>query len=348
MSDNSSLTPQEVADILKIAKTTVYELIKRGELNAYRIGRRVRVELSDVEEYKNRSKNMSNIKNKVSNTNNIAQTNIIKNITTDNSYIPNYNNIINNSYNSNENQQIKTNYTPQSSNILLIAGEDIILDTLSRYLSKHPKGSRTALSCVSSYRSLVNLYEGEAHIAACHLWDSNTDEYNVPYVEKFLPGIPALIIHLVSRIQGFYVQKGNPKNITSWEDLRRNDITFANRENGAGTRVLLDQHLKSLGISGKDIKGYSDKYLTHVAVASIVSSGKADFGLGIEKTAHQIQNIDFIPLQKERYELILKKEDLNIIPFDALIDILHSENFKMELNGIEGYDLSEIGKITEV
>lgn len=347
MSENSSLTPQEVADILKIAKTTVYELIKRGELNAYRIGRRVRVELSDVEDYKNRSKNINNIQNKALNINNVNENNLTKINNKYNNYIPDDNNIIN-SYNLNEVQQISTNYNSQLSNILLISGEDIILDTLSRYLSKHPKGSRTALSCVSSYRSLVNLYEGEAHIAACHLWDSNTNQYNISYVEKFLPGIPTIIIHLVSRIEGFYVQKGNPKKINGWEDLKRKDIIFANRENGAGTRVLLDQHLKSLGISSKDIKGYNDKYLTHVAVASIVSSGKADFGLGIEKTVHQIPDIDFIPLQKERYELILKKEDLDNIPFDALIDILHSENFKMELNGVKGYDLSEIGKITEV
>jgi len=345
MSENSSLTPQEVADILKIAKTTVYELIKRGELNAYRIGRRVRVELSDVEDYKNRSKNLNNPKNKISNTNNNTGNNITKNIITDN----NYNNNIASLYNLNEFQEIKTNYNPQSrTNTLLIAGEDIILDTLSRYLSKHPKGSRTALSCVSSYRSLVNLYEGEAQIAACHLWDSETDEYNISYVKKFLPGISAIIVHLVSRVQGFYVQKGNPKKITGWEDLKRKDITFANRENGAGTRVLLDQHLKLLGLSSKDLRGYNEKYLTHVAVASIVSSGKADFGLGVEKTAYQIPDIEFIPLQKERYELILKKEYLHSIPFDALIDILHSENFKMELQGIKGYNLSEIGKITEV
>ncbi|AGK96065.1 substrate-binding domain-containing protein [Clostridium pasteurianum] len=345
MSENSSLTPQEVADILKIAKTTVYELIKRGELNAYRIGRRVRVEQSDVEDYKNRSKNLNNVNIKGFNNNNIS-----KNKTINSTPILNFNNNdIIKTYNSNGEEQIKTNYnTILNNNIVLMAGEDVLLDILSRYLSSHPKGAKTMLSCVSSYKSLVSLYEGEAQIATCHLWDGKTGEYNIPYIEKLLPGIPAVIVHLSSRTQGFYVKKGNPKKIKNWEDLRRKDITIANRENGSGTRVLLDQHLKLLGISSQDIKGYNEKYLTHLTVASVVSSGKADLGLGIEKAAFQVQGIDFIPLQKEKYDLVIKKEDLNNLPFKALIEILNSENFRIELDGIGGYDLSETGKIVEI
>lgn len=332
MGENSSLTPQEVADILKIAKTTVYELIKRGELNAYRIGRRVRVEQSDVEDYKNKSKNL-----------NINITNSKNNITNRIN-----NNEVLSTYNSDSKDRVETKYTSSSHNSsLLIAGEDVLLDILSRYLARHPKGAKTVLSCVSSYRSLVNLYEGEAQIAACHLWDGKTGEYNIPYVEKFLPGIPVILVHLACRMQGFYVKKGNPKGFKGWEDLKRNDITIVNRENGSGTRVLLDQHLKLLGISGNDVNGYNEKYLTHLAIASIVSRGKADLALGIEKAASQVQGIDFIPLQKERYDLVIKKEDLNKLPFEALIDILRSQNFKIELEGIGGYDLSEIGKITE-
>lgn len=334
MEENSSLTPQEVADILKIAKTTVYELIKRGELNAYRIGRRVRVEQSDVDDYKNRSKNLNNtaITNKKYNINNTSH--IINN-----DEVPN-------TYNLDSKDRVEDRYTSSAHNSsILIAGEDVLLDILSRYLARHPNGKKTVLSCVSSYRSLVNLYEDEAQIAACHLWDGKTGEYNIPYVEKLLPGIPVILVHLACRMQGFYVQKGNPKGIKGWEDLKRNDITIVNRENGSGTRVLLDQHLKLLGISGNDVNGYNEKYLTHLAIASIVSRGKADLALGIEKAASQVQGLDFIPLQKESYDLVIKKANLKKLPFEALIEVLRSENFKIELEGIGGYDLSETGKI---
>ncbi|MFT8315576.1 MAG: helix-turn-helix transcriptional regulator [Clostridium sp.] len=341
MSENSSLTPQEVADILKIAKTTVYELIKRGELKAYRIGRRVRVEQSDVEDYKNRSKNL--------NSNTVNKKNNININTASNNKVSSINNKISNTHNMDLKETIENEYKQQThNNSLLIAGEDALLDILSRYLARHPNGAKTVLSCVSSYKSLVNLYEGEAQIATCHLWDYKTGEYNIPYVEKLLPGIPVILVHLACRIEGFYVKKGNPKGFKGWEDLKRKDITIVNRENGSGTRVLLDQHLKLLGITAKNIKGYNENYLTHLAVASVVSHGNADLGLGIEKAVLQVPGIDFIPLQKERYDLVMKKDDLNKLPFEALIDILGSENFKIELEGIGGYDLSETGKIIEL
>jgi len=53
---DSALTPVEVAKMLKISKNTVYELVKRGELNSYRVGNKLRIEMNDIEEYKNKSK----------------------------------------------------------------------------------------------------------------------------------------------------------------------------------------------------------------------------------------------------------------------------------------------------
>ncbi len=53
MSEDQPLTPQEVADTLRVAKNTVYELVKRGELAAYRVGNKFRFNASDVTAYKN-------------------------------------------------------------------------------------------------------------------------------------------------------------------------------------------------------------------------------------------------------------------------------------------------------
>lgn len=317
MVEKSSLTPQEVADILKIAKTTVYELIKRGELNAYRIGRKFRVELSDVEAYKKSQKNISSI--------NVEVPSPIKTSETILTPAPS--------------SEISDNKE------LLICGQDILLDILSLYLEKRLKGIKISRSYIGSYRSLVNLYEGEAQIATCHLWDGDSGQYNVPYVRRLLPGTPAVIIHIACRMQGFYVAKGNPKGIKGWDDLKRPDITIINRERGSGTRVLLDEHLRLMGITGSSIKGYNRECMTHLAVASTVSRGGADLALGNEKAGLQVQGIDFIPLQKERYELVMKREDMGKPPFKALMEILGSEEFKTELYGIGGYDLTETGRI---
>lgn len=56
MDSLSSLTPVEVAELLKITKNTVYELIKRGELPSYKVGKKIRVDTKDVEEYINSQK----------------------------------------------------------------------------------------------------------------------------------------------------------------------------------------------------------------------------------------------------------------------------------------------------
>ena len=133
------------------------------------------------------------------------------------------------------------------------------------------------------------------------------------------------------------------KNIN--EDLKRKNITLINREKGAGSRVLLDEHLRLLNIYGSSINGYDKETESHLTIASTVSRGMADVGVGIEKIASQVEGVDFIPLQKERYELVIKKEDMETPVVQAIFDILRSDEFKAEFRSIGGYDISEMGKV---
>ncbi|MHC1682785.1 MAG: substrate-binding domain-containing protein [Clostridiaceae bacterium] len=321
MKSNSGLSTQEVAEILNISKNTVYELIRRGELPSYRIGRKVRIDEIDIEEYKNKSRTIGKqpVQNNFEQRNNTNVTNINP------SKIPSI-----------------TNYK----NDFIICGQDILLDVLTRHLERHPKGLQALRCYIGSYNGLVELYRGNVTIATSHLWDGDSGEYNLSYVRRILPGVPCVIVHLVCRMQGFYVAKGNPKNITKWEDLTRNDILMVNREKGCGVRVLIDEKLRNLKISHKDINGYENEQLSHLAVASTVARGDADVGVGNEKAALQVQDVDFVSLQKERYDLIIKQEDMDLPPVQALLEILKSKEFQLELQGIGGYDLSETGKIT--
>ncbi|WP_411680661.1 substrate-binding domain-containing protein [Clostridium thailandense] len=317
MLEDTSLTPQEVANKLKIAKNTVYELIKRGELNGYKVGKKIRIDLKDVEEYKNRTKQIK-IKNTDINQN--APSKFIKTSSL----------LLEDIY---------------SNDGFIICGQDMLLDILSRYLELHPNGVHALRSYTGSYNGLLALYQGNVQVATSHLWDGDSNQYNIPYVRRLVPGIPTVIIHLACRMQGFYVAKGNPKNIRTWEDLKKPNIIIINREKGCGTRILLDEQLRKLNIDRYKIKGYNKEVFSHLAVASSVARGSADVGLGNEKTSLQVQNIDFIPLQNERYELVIKKEDLNKPAFKAIIDIVRSKEFKTELLGIGGYVITETGNI---
>ena len=319
MEANSGLTTQEVAQILNISKNTVYELIKRGELPSYRVGRKVRIDEIDIEAYKNKSRTSPK--------------------TTINS-LEKTNSLLRSQSNSKKFLSV-SNYKGE----FIICGQDILLDVLTRHLELHPKGLQALRCYIGSYNGLVELYRGNVTIATAHLWDGDTGVYNIPYVRRILPGVPCVIVNLVYRMQGFYVAKGNPKNITTWEDLTRPDVLMINREKGCGVRVLIDEKLCKLGIPWQSIKGYESECLSHLAVASTVARGEADVAVGNEKAALQVQNVQFVPLQKERYDLIIKKDDINKHEFQAVLEILNSKNFQKELIGIGGYDISDIGKI---
>ena len=313
MHDNRPLTPQEIAEILKISKSTVYDLMKRRELNSYRVGKKLRVDLADVEKYKNKTKDSSPV-----NTVYVSNKNISPVVHEDEYY---------------------------KNNTLIISGQDVILDILCRLLNKHPAGIRTLRSYEGSYNAIYALYKGEVQVATAHMWDSKTGEYNVPYIKSMLPGIPAVVIRLVSRMQGFYVAKGNPKGIKEWNDLLRPDISIVNREKGSGTRILLDEHLRLMNVTSKSINGYARECQSHIAVASTVARGEADLGIGNEKASLQVNDIDFIPIQVEQYDMIIKKEDINSSAGEAIFSILQSDDFKNQLQGLGGYDIAELGTI---
>lgn len=318
MKEDISLTPEEVAGILKIAKNTVYELIKRGELQGYRIGRKIRVDPKDVDNYKNRGKR--------------SESNPFQGPIEATFVIPP--------------PQLKRSIQPVPGQELVICGQDTILDILTRHLERHPDGSRALRHHVGSFAGLLALYHGQAHMAAIHLWDGDSDTYNTPYVRRLLPGIPAVILHLACRLQGFYVAGGNPLGINGWPDLVRTDVRFINREKGCGTRVLLDEKLRLLKLDRRLISGYENEEYSHLAVASTVARRDADVGLGNEKAGLMVRGVEFIPMHKERYELVIKKDDINSPVFRALIEILQSMEFKAALSGLGDYDIRDTGKIT--
>jgi putative molybdopterin biosynthesis protein len=308
MSERNALSTQEVADLLHVSKSTIYDLIRRGEIQSYKVGRKVRFTEEDVKKYIARSKENQT---KTAPLADGAPFNILGN-----------------------------DRRPEG---FIICGQDLILDVLSNYMRLHNVPALRAY--IGSYDGLVSLYRNKVNVTASHMWDSDTDTYNVPYVRRLLPGIPAVIVHLSCRMQGLYVAKGNPKGIHDWEDFKRDDIAMINREQGAGSRVLLDENLKLLGLFGSSIKGYNKETSSHLAVASAVSRGEADVAVGNEKIARQVDNIEFIPMKKERYDLVLKKEDLNTVEIQTMLKIIRSTAFKNEFGNIGGYDTSDIGKI---
>jgi putative molybdopterin biosynthesis protein len=155
------------------------------------------------------------------------------------------------------------------------------------------------------------------------------------------------IVHLAYRIQGLMFAAGNPKRIKGIEDLRRSDITLINRQKGSGTRILLDQELRQLGMAPSRVKGYAHEVNTHLAIARSIADGKADVGLGIEAAARAC-HIDFLPLYRERYDLVIPTENYKNKELAPLLKVIASKDFRQAVTEAGGYDTSQTGATTFV
>jgi len=226
--------------------------------------------------------------------------------------------------------------------IFSIGSHDISLDILAQFLAS--KNRRLASANVGSLGGLVALRRGEAHLAGSHLLDPESGDYNLSYINEYLPGIAVRVIAFVGRDQGLIVPKSNPKGVKSLQDLVRHDLRFVNRQRGAGTRVLLDYHLAKQRISADSIHGYAIEEYTHLAVAASVASGRADCGLGIAAAA-QALDLDFIPLFQERYDLIIPRIYAKSKLISPLFEILEDPKFKEMVASLPGYDILKTGTI---
>jgi putative molybdopterin biosynthesis protein len=228
--------------------------------------------------------------------------------------------------------------------IMVIGSHDLTLDLLAEYLAG--TGRRLVSSNVGSLGGLISLRRGESHFAGSHLLDPETGEYNFSYVKKYLTdvGKNVKIMNWVYREQGLLTLKNNPKIINQLNDLAQPNIRFVNRQRGAGTRVLLDFNLEKEGISPNKITGYEQEEYTHLAVAAAISSGRADVGLGVAAAATAL-GLDFTPLFKERYDLVIPVEIYNSELFKPVLKAVNDPIFRASVQTLPGYDISDMGSL---
>jgi molybdate-binding protein/DNA-binding transcriptional regulator YhcF (GntR family) len=231
--------------------------------------------------------------------------------------------------------------------LVIVASHDLALNMLVGRLRQQNPKVKIHVTYAGSLGGLIALQEGRADLAGIHLLDAETGEYNYPYIKHLLPGREVAVVHLAYRIQGLMYAAGNPKRIKSLEDLGRPDITLINRQKGSGTRILLDQELRRLGIAPSGVKGYAHDVDTHLAIARSIAEGRADVGLGIEAAARAC-HINFLPLYRERYDLVIPIENYRNKKLAPLLKMIVSKDFQKAVNEAGGYDTSQTGTATFV
>ncbi|MCJ7595957.1 MAG: molybdopterin biosynthesis protein [Desulfobacterales bacterium] len=228
--------------------------------------------------------------------------------------------------------------------VVIIGSHDITIDILADEIRRQGDNIRISSGNVGSLGGLMALRKGTCHAAGSHLLDTESGEYNVTYIRRYIKGVRVSVFHLVLRDQGLIVAKGNPKGLRGIEDLTREDIAFVNRQAGSGTRVLFDYKLGQVGIAPKSIKGYEHEEFTHMAVAVDILSGAADCGMGIFAAAKAL-NLDFIPMEREQYDLILPSSVLELPSIRILLETVRSQGFRERVTALGGYDPSKSGDL---
>ena len=226
-------------------------------------------------------------------------------------------------------------------NRLLLAGCDPGMSVLARHAQR--AGVELVLAHRNSSQALALLQQGCVHIAGSHLRDEATGESNLPAVKKIFKRESVAVVSFAVWEEGFVTVKGNPKRIHSVEDLARNRVTLVNREQGSGSRNLLDSILSKAGIKSAKVAGYDRIAHGHLAAAWRVRLGSADCCIATRAVA-RLLGLGFIPLITERYDLVIRKRHFGLPAMQALLDTLSRTAFRRELEGLGGYDTGCAGK----
>lgn len=234
----------------------------------------------------------------------------------------------------------------EPSNLVLIGSHDPGVDLL---ISTIPKRISVKIINIGSMGGVIAISRGESHISGVHLLDKETLKYNEYLLEKY----SLKNCNLVSgykRLQGLVFKKDNPLSIKSLKDVVEKNLIFINRNQGSGTRTLIDYYLEQFYGSAfknviKNIKGYRNEAKTHSAVGAAIAQGRADVGVAIEHTAYQY-DLGFIPLQEEHYDFLILKESMDSEYVQLFLESLKSKEFQKQLeSNFKGYKVTDPGRI---
>jgi molybdate-binding protein/DNA-binding XRE family transcriptional regulator len=226
---------------------------------------------------------------------------------------------------------------------LVLAGCDPATNLLAGMVTRIT-GVEIVTAAASSKLALTWLKEGKVHIAGSHLEDRQTGEYNLPFLKHEFPGEDFRVVTFAQWEEGLVVAPQNPKKIRKIEHLAKKNVRFANREAGSGSRALLDELLSSAGVRAGQIEGYHRISHGHLAAAYTVASDEADCCLATRSAARTF-GLDFIPLRFERYDLVMRKQTMELPAAQAFLDVLQRATLRRRLEVLAGYDTSRTGAV---
>ena len=233
--------------------------------------------------------------------------------------------------------------TEREKQILIAGSDDILLRNIIDAYNRL-RGGLVFYASIGSMNGLKALKNDEVTLSCVHILDTEKREYNTSYVGKYLNTDDYVVIHLFLREQGLYVQKGNPRKINSLEDVAGGKVTFVNRNQGSGTRLLVDYLLQEKRIDPPTITGYNVEAGSHLEAGLRVLRGDADAAFGIRHVAHML-GIDFVFQFRENFDLVISKERYHSANVKDFLAFFEQSALLHHIRDFTGYDTEKMGRI---
>ena len=211
--------------------------------------------------------------------------------------------------------------------LIVIGSHCVGLDYLLTQLQR--RGIRSKLLTVGSSAGLMAAKRGECDIAGIHLLDQDSGIYNHPFLND-----EVTLVEGYGRSQGIVFRRGDtrferrtPAEIVSTA-VSDSLIVMVNRNQGSGTRILIDGLL-----GGAKPAGYAVQPGNHSAVIAAIVQHRADWGVAIEAAARSSE-LAFIPFQNEQYDFVIPTARIQRMAVRAFIALLSEDQTRGDLQSM--------------
>ena len=228
--------------------------------------------------------------------------------------------------------------------IYIAGSDDPLLRLIIDAYNREAADSVVFYAPVGSIKGLKMLSKRKAKLACCHIFDLERKDYTASYVERYLGSEQYVVVELFERKQGLYVQRGNPKGIRSLKDLTLGNVSFVNRNEGSGTRLLFDFLLMEEGVEADLVAGYRREVDSHLQAGVFVLKGYADCAFGIEYVASLLE-LEFLPFFSERFDIVIPKDLYGKPHVRDLLSLFEQGKISSICKDLSGYDITRSGRL---
>ena len=299
-------TAQEVASLLKIRKTTVYDWIKKNRLPATRVGKQFRIAKTDLDAYLRTEEKPA--QEPVS-PEPVALTDAADRFVRSREYL-------------------------RYNNGLILSGQEDLLALFSAYFQLEQDSVPVVQHSLNYYDSLYSLYFEKIHGAFVPLFKSKK-KHPLAYL---VPGVRLVTVHVATISYGIYTGPDCPFSVNSISALIQSGLLFMQGEKGSFGRIVLDEARKQAGFEARALNLCDRESISSMAAAAAVESGQADAAMGCSTSQGTFRQLSYHPWEKADLKLVFRKEMEGHPAFQAMLRVLQSDSFRRRLHQMPGYE----------